>query len=130
MASTPIYSDIPYDLDIDEFGDLIVLEDAAAIKQALRTIVMTKLGTKTKFQNPIFGSATADLLFEKLNPFTVSNLEQEVLFAIENWEPRIKIDAIDVDSDTNGHEIKVSITYSIVALNITESITINLSVLD
>jgi phage baseplate assembly protein W len=124
---TSIYSDIPYDLDIDEFGDLIILEDTAAIKQSLRTIVMTKLGTKTKFQSPIFGSATADLLFEKLNPFTISNLEQEVHFAIENWEPRIKIDAIAVESD--NHKIKVAITYFIVALNITESITINLSVL-
>jgi phage baseplate assembly protein W len=124
-----IYSDIPYDLNIDEFGDLVVLEDSAAIKQSLRTIVMTRLGTKTKFQNPIFGSATADLLFEKLNPFTISNLEQEVEFAIENWEPRIKIDAIAVDSDISNHKIKISITYSIVALNITESITINLSVL-
>jgi phage baseplate assembly protein W len=124
----PIFSDIPYDLDIDEFGDLVILEDSAAIKQSLRTIVMTKLGTKTKYQNPIFGSATSDLLFEKLNPFTISNLEEEVQFAIENWEPRIKINAIDVESD-DKHQIKISITYSIVALNITESITINLSVL-
>lgn len=127
--TTSIYSDIPYDLDIDEFGDLIVLEDTAAIKQALQTIIMTRLGTKTKFQNPIFGSATADLLFEKLNPFTISNLEEEVQFAIENWEPRVSVDAIAVESDINNHEIKISVTYSIVALNITEAITINLSVL-
>lgn len=124
-----IYSDIPYDLTIDEFGDLVVLEDTAAIKQSLRTIILTKIGTKTKFQNPIFGSAIADLLFEKLNPFTMSNLEEEVEFAIRNWEPRISVEKISVDSDPDSHEIKVSLTYTIISLNITEAITINLSIL-
>jgi hypothetical protein len=123
----PIYSDISYDLTIDEFGDLELLEDTAAIKQSLQTIVLTKIGTKTKYQNPIFGSATAELLFEKMNPFTVSNLEDEVLSAIENWEPRVSVDAVEIEA--NNHQVKASIRYSIVSLNITESITINLSVL-
>jgi phage baseplate assembly protein W len=123
----PIYSDIPYDLSIDEFGDLELIEDAASIRQSLQTIVLTKIGTKTKFQNPIFGSATAELLFEKMNPFTISNLEEEVLFAIENWEPRVEIDAVEII--TEKHQVKASIRYTIVSLNITESITINLSVL-
>jgi hypothetical protein len=123
----PIYSDIPYDLSIDEFGDLELIEDVASIRQSLQTIVLTKIGTKTKFQNPIFGSATAELLFEKMNPFTVSNLEEEVIFAIENWEPRVEIDAVDIVTDK--HQVKASIQYTIVSLNITESITINLSVL-
>jgi hypothetical protein len=125
----PIYSDIPYDLNIDEFGDLILKEDVDAIKQSLHTIIMTKIGTKTKFQNPIFGAATSDLLFEKMNPFTASNLEEEVQFAIENWEPRISVDSISVESDPNNHQIIVSITYSVISLNITEELTINLSVL-
>ena len=124
-----IYSDIPFDLTIDEFGDLEVLEDTASVRQSLQTIVLTKLGLKTKYQNPIFGSATADLLFEKLNPFTLSTLEDEVETAIENWEPRVSVDSVDIDSDVQEHQIKVSITYTIVSLNITEEITINLSVL-
>lgn len=124
-----IYSDIPYDLNINEFGDLVVIEDTEAIRQSLRTIILTKLGTKTKFQNPIFGSAVADLLFEKLNPFTLSNLEQEVEFAVENWEPRVQIETINVESDVNAHEIKIQITYSIINLQITDELVINLSVL-
>jgi hypothetical protein len=124
-----IYSDIPYDLDINEFGDLIVIEDVESIRQSLQTIILTKLGTKTKFQNPIFGSAVADLLFEKLNPFTLSNLEQEVEFAVENWEPRVQIETINVESDISGHEIKIQIIYSIINLQITDELVINLSVL-
>jgi hypothetical protein len=124
-----IYSDIPYDLDINEFGDLIVIEDVESIRQSLQTIILTKLGTKTKFQKPIFGSAVADLLFEKLNPFTLSNLEQEVEFAVENWEPRVQIETINVESDISGHEIKIQIIYSIINLQITDELVINLSVL-
>jgi hypothetical protein len=124
-----IYSDIPFDLNIDEFGDLILIEDVDAIKQSLHTIIQTKVGSKTKFQNPIFGSATSDLLFEKMNQFTESNLEDEIQFAIENWEPRVSVDSITINSDPNNHQIKVSIIYSVVSLNITEEIIINLSVL-
>ena len=104
-----VYSDLPFDLTIDEFGDLVVLEDSASIKQSLQTIVLTKIGTKVKYQKPIFGSAAADLLFEKLNPFTLSNLEEEVEYAINNWEPRVEIESIDLDTDVGQHEIKVSI---------------------
>jgi phage baseplate assembly protein W len=124
-----VYSDIPYDLTVNEFGDLQLLEDGAAIKQALQTIVLTKIGIKTKFQNPVFGSAAADLLFEKLNSFTISNLEEEIEFAIQNWEPRVSIEQIGIESDMGSHEIKASIKYTVVSLNITEAITINLSVL-
>lgn len=124
-----VYSDIPYDLTINEFGDLVVLEDTAAVKQSLRTIILTKIGTKMRYQNPIFGSGSADLLFEKMNQFTISNLEEEVMFAIENWEPRISVDNIYVESKPDDNKIQISITYSIVSLNITEELTINLSVL-
>lgn len=124
-----IYSDLPYDLTINEFGDVELIEDSESIKQALKTIVLTKLGTKTKYQNPIFGSDVADLLFEKLNPFTISNLEDEVIQAIENWEPRVRVDRVEVDSDISQNAMSVSITYSIVNLNITDDLTINLSVL-
>lgn len=124
-----IYSDLPYDLTLNEFGDVDLLEDSASIKQALKTIVLTKLGEKTKYQNPIFGSAVADLLFEKLNPFTVSNLEEEITQGIENWEPRVRVDSVVVDSNMENHEMTVSVTYSIVNLNIVDELTINLSVL-
>jgi phage baseplate assembly protein W len=124
-----IYSDLPYDLTINEFGDVELLEDSASIKQALKTIVLTKLGTKTKYQNPIFGSDVADLLFEKLNPFTESNLEEEVVQAIQNWEPRVRVDSVFVESDIEQNAIKVSITYSVVNLNITDELIINLSVI-
>ena len=123
-----IYSDLPFDLTLNEFGDVEVLEDSDSIKQSLQTIVLTKLGTKTRYQNPIFGSQTADLLFEKLNPFTLSNLEEEVRFAISNWEPRVRIDGVTIETD-DQHSIKVSLIYSIINLNITDEITINMSVL-
>lgn len=125
----PIYSDLPYDLTINEFGDLVLLEDVDAIRQSLQTIVLTQLGTKVKFQQPIFGSAAAELLFEKLNPFTLSDLEDEVEFSINNWEPRVRIETINVESDVGQHQIKIQITYTIVNLNITDELIINLSVL-
>lgn len=125
----PIYSDLDYDLEKNEFGDIIPVEDTDAIRQSLRTIVLTKLGQKTRYQNPLFGSAAADLLFEKINPFTMTNLEDEIEFAVQNWEPRVQIESISVESVTDRQEIRIGIIYSVINLNITDELVINLSVL-
>ncbi len=122
-----IYSDIPYDLDINEFGDLVPVEDVDSIKQSLQTISLTKIGAKTKYQNPLFGSSIADLLFEKMNPFTLSSLEDEIEKAIENWEPRVEVSSVDLETDVSNHQIKITIIYTVINLNITDEVIINLS---
>ncbi len=124
-----IYSDLPYDLDINEFGDLELVEDVDSIKQSLQTICLTKVGAKTKYQNPLFGSAVADLLFEKMNPFTLSSLEDEIESAIENWEPRVEVSSVDLETDVLNHQIKIIIIYKVINLNITDELIISLATL-
>lgn len=125
----PTYNDLSYDLERDEFNDIDILEDADSIKQSIRTIILTKIGTRTRFQNPLFGSGAADLLFEKVNVFTVSRIDEEINFALKNWEPRIELITVDIDLNPDRNELKIQILYRIINLDITDEITINLKVL-
>lgn len=125
----PTYNDLPYDLVRDEFNDVDLLEDLDSIRQSIRTIVLTKIGTRTRYQNPLFGSGVADLLFEKINVFTLSRVDEEISLAISNWEPRVSVLAVDVDINPDRNELTVQINFRVINLDITDTITINLAVL-
>jgi phage baseplate assembly protein W len=125
----PTYNDLPYDLVRDEFNDVDLLEDLDSIRQSIRTIVLTKIGTRTRYQNPLFGSGVADLLFEKINVFTLSRVDEEISLAISNWEPRVSVIAVDVDINPDRNELTVQINFRVINLDITDTITINLAVL-
>jgi phage baseplate assembly protein W len=125
----PTYNDLPYDLVRDEFNDVDLLEDLDSIRQSIRTIILTKIGTRTRYQNPLFGSGVADLLFEKINVFTLSRVDEEISLAISNWEPRVSVIAVDVDINPDRNELTVQINFRVINLDITDTITINLAVL-
>jgi len=125
----PTYNDLPYDLTRDEFNDVDLLEDLESIRQSIRTIVLTKIGTRTRYQNPLFGSGVADLLFEKINVFTLSRVDEEIALAISNWEPRVSVIAVDVNVNPDRNELKVQINFKVINLDIIDEITINLAVL-
>jgi hypothetical protein len=125
----PTYNDLPYDLTRDEFNDVDLLEDLESIRQSIRTIVLTKIGTRTRYQNPLFGSGVADLLFEKINVFTLSRIDEEISLAIGNWEPRVSVIAVDVNINPDRNELKVQINFRVINLDIIDEITINLAVL-
>lgn len=125
----PTYNDLSYDLIRDEFNDVDLLEDLDSIKQSIRTIVLTKVGTRMRYQNPLFGSGAADLLFEKINVFTLSRIDEEITFAINNWEPRVDVLAVDVKVNADRNELKVQINFRIISLDITDELIIDLKVL-
>ena len=125
-----VYSDLDYDLPINDFGDTILLEDIDAIQQSIKTIILTRLGTKTKFIEPIFGSGVVDMLFEKIDAITITNIQDSIELAIENWEPRVEVNDLDIQIDSaNINQLRISIIYKIVHLNITDEVVIDLTVI-
>lgn len=125
-----VYSDLDYDLPINDFGDTIVLEDIDAIQQSISTIILTRLGTKTKYVEPIFGSGVVDMLFEKMDAITIVNIQDSIELALANWEPRIEIVDVDIQLDSaNINQLRISIVYKIIHLNITDAVTIDLTVI-
>lgn len=75
-----------------------------------------------KIQNPDFGTIIWDILFE---PFTdeVKQLIAKDVEAIINYDPRISVNSVTIDSTEQGIRIEADITY--LPFNIVEKMTFN-----
>ena len=70
-------------------GDIFKKTEAAAVKQAVKNLLMTN-----KFEKPFqhsFGADLTGLLFELADDLLEDDINQEVAMAVKNWEPRAKI---------------------------------------
>ena len=92
--------------------DLIVVKDKAAIAQAIKNLLFTRIGERV-FQ-PNLGSRLLNLLFEPLDNATAALISLEIRQVLERYEPRIGVNSVIAypDSDENGFQVELS--YSIV----------------
>ena len=100
--------------------DLIVLKDTAAIRQAMKNLVLTSPGEKL-FQSDVI-SKTYQLLFEPLDPFTVDTLKDEIVQTLKNFEPRIEILTVDVAAVDDYHELRVDVEYRIIGQPLVQTV--------
>ena len=97
-------------------NDLIAIKNANAIARSVRNIVLTTPGEK--FFDPDFGSNVSKLLFENVDDITASQIQQEIEFSINNYEPRVKLLSIDVNPDFDSNSFDTIITYEIVGADV------------
>ncbi len=103
---TRIYSD----LDLN-FTKHPITKDVArktkenAIIASVKNILYTNYNERPF--NPSFGSNIQGILFEPVDNITAIDLDTEIRLALTNYEPRIKIDALQCnpDYDNNGYQI-------------------------
>lgn len=120
----PYYSDFDFDLDKISTGDITTLTDEESINQSIKNILFTNRGEV--FFEPLFGSGINKLLFEKINPVTEYLLKKEIRYAVENYEPRIKINNISIEPNYDDQEYYVDIDYVIIKLNTLGNVEISL----
>jgi len=125
---TILYKDFDYNLPKNTNLDFDFVENYESIHQSITTIIMTKKGSRTQFQNPYFGSNVHKILFEKMSLFTSIQIKNEISLALELWEPRIEIIEIIVDADQENNLYNVAIHYKIVELNIEDELVLTLGV--
>lgn len=96
--------------------DLVTLKNQTAIARSVKNIVFTQPGEK--FFDEDFGSRVSRFLFENINPVTASNIRDEIVQSILNYEPRVKLSDVFVIPDYNGNVMNVAIVYSIIGADI------------
>lgn len=74
--------------------DVTLKTNEYAVIGAIRNIVLTGLGER-RF-TPNFGSDIYSQLFEPLDNMTAMNIKQEITTSINNYEPRVKLDYVNV----------------------------------
>ena len=96
--------------------DLVVLKNATAIARSIKNIVFTQPGEK--FFDEDFGSRVSRFLFENIDPITASNIRDEIVQSILNYEPRVQLTDVRVVPDYDGNAMNATIQYSIIGADI------------
>lgn len=78
-----------------------------AVSEALRNLLLTNRGER--FFNNEYGCELNRMLFEQIDPFTISTINTTIRTAIENFEPRAKLISVECegipDEKLNGTEL-------------------------
>ena len=95
-------------------NDVVVLKNEESIKQSVKNLVLTQINERPF--RPLLGTNTKSFLFE-LGPSVAANsLIDEIEQVLNQYEPRIQLERIDVDSVDESNEFQVVIDYMIVGL--------------
>ena len=97
-------------------SDLIVIKNVNAITRSIRNIVLTTPGEK--FFDPDFGSNVSRLLFENVDDITASQIQEEIEFSINNYEPRVKLLDVQVIADNDNASFDTIITYEVIGADV------------
>ena len=93
-------------------GDLPIIKNENAIRRSVRNIVETI--PSEKFFNSIFGSDVRNLLFELVDFGTASVVQDQILVALDNFEPRIENVQVTVNPYPDLNAFDVNVIYDIV----------------
>ena len=104
-----IYSDLDFMFGINPgTKDVTLSYDVKAVIRSVRNLVMTH--HYERLFNPDLGSKVGFLLFEPISPLTASQIETQISITIQNFEPRVIIDTINVQAsdELNGYNVTLS----------------------
>ena len=110
-----VFKDVSASFQINPLNyDLIALHNENAIARSIRNLVLTVPGERPF--NPALGSEVYRLLFENFDLQTAFAIQTQIKNTINNFEPRIAVEKVDVAPDFEAHEFNVTITYKIVGI--------------
>lgn len=99
-----------------DMGTLETVIDEDDIKQSLEIILGTIPGERVMF--PTFGCAIRKFVFESNDPTQISMLKDAIYDAILFNEPRIKLEKIEIEDDTQRFGLMhIKVFYTIIITN-------------
>ena len=112
-------------LRIAATGQLSTVEGNASIQQAIAMLLRTTPGERVG--RPSYGCQLHRLLFTPNDNTTAGLAIHYVREAIENWEPRVEIIALDADADPeNPESLLIFLDYQVLATRQRESLILRL----
>ena len=106
-------------------GDVSVKKDEDAVKQAIKTLVLTKLFERPF--NPYKASRVSNLLFENFNPALEDTIEDNIRDLIDQYEPRAELLGVNVDFRTSDHSLILTIYFRVLSFDIDTSLDVILT---
>ena len=95
-------------------NDVTVLKNEDAIKKSVINLCRTRINER--FFNDLLGTSIEDSLFETNLDDIASFLEREITVLLKNFEPRIRLTSVIVESLVDSYELQIRIEYEITGL--------------
>ena len=95
-------------------NDVTVLKNEDAIKKSVINLCRTRINER--FFNDLLGTSIEDSLFETNLDDIASFLEREITVLLQNFEPRIALTGVIVESLVDSYELQIRIEYDITGL--------------
>ena len=95
-------------------NDVTVLNNEDAIKKSVVNLCRTRINER--FFNDLLGTSIEDSLFETNLDDIASFLEREITVLLKNFEPRIRLTSVIVESLVDSYELQIRIEYDITGL--------------
>lgn len=96
--------------------DLIALKNENAIARSIRNLVLTLPGERPFSEK--LGSNISKSIFENMDNFTASLIEQEIEITINNYEPRVNLLEVNVAPNFDNNEFNVTVQYEIIGIDV------------
>ena len=85
------------------------------ISESIWTILATAPGERV--MRPDFGCGLHDLVFAMPDAATIGRVREKVMNALVQWEPRISVQAVDVEIKDRGEVLLINIHYTVRSTN-------------
>ena len=95
-------------------NDVTVLKNEDAIKKSVVNLCRTRINER--FFNELLGTSIEDSLFETNLDDVASFLEREITVLLQNFEPRITLTGVIVESLVDSYELQIRVEYEITGL--------------
>ena len=95
-------------------NDVTILRNEDAIKKSVINLCRTRINER--FFNDLLGTSIEDSLFETNLDDIASFLEREITVLLQNFEPRITLTGVIVESLVDSYELQIRVEYEITGL--------------
>lgn len=108
-----LYSDVALTFDFHPgTKDIVRITEQVSIANSLKNILKTN--KYERLYNPRFGANLNQMLFELLDSRNLSMIESTIRFAIENYEPRVKVRDVIVTGLVDEETVAITLVYDII----------------
>lgn len=119
------YSDLDLTFARKDDDDIFKKNDAAAVKQAVKNLLLTNFGEKPF--NPRFGGNLNAFLFRLDTEFDELEIEDSVAQAIANFEPRAILRNVKATLLSDQNSVNVKVIFQVVNIPETQELSINIA---
>lgn len=120
------YSDFSLGLEKHpDTNDILRYTDINDIKKTLKNIILTN--NYERLYNPSFGCNIRKLLFENITAQTISLASEIIKESIIKYEPRVRLDTINIKADPDMSEINIVLTFLVLNISDPQTLSFNLN---